>query len=76
MDIEERVKNIVAAQFGIPVGELTNDASFINDLGGDEQGVKELFTAPEKEFGVEISGEEAEKIRTIRDAIMYVSYSG
>jgi len=72
MSVEDRVKNIIVEQLGVDVEEVTPDASFIEDLGADSLDTVELIMAFEEEFGVEISDDEAEKIRKVRDAVDYI----
>ena len=71
--IEARVKKIVVEQLGVKDEEVTNDASFVDDLGADSLDTVELVMALEEEFEAEIPDEEAEKIITIQDAINYVT---
>jgi acyl carrier protein len=70
--VEERVKSIIVEQLGVDAEEVTLDASFVEDLGADSLDTVELIMAFEEEFGVEISDDEAEKIRKVRDAIDYI----
>ncbi|MGZ5493449.1 MAG: acyl carrier protein [Thermoanaerobaculia bacterium] len=72
MSVEDRVKNIIVEQLGVDAEEVTPDASFVEDLGADSLDTVELIMAFEEEFGVEISDDEAEKIRKVRDAVDYV----
>ena len=72
MSIEEKVKQIVAEQLGVDESQVTEDASFMDDLGADSLDTVELVMALEEEFDVEISDEDAEKIQTVKDAISYV----
>src|SRR5690606_14542735 len=67
--IEERVKKIVAEQLGVKEEEVTNSASFVEDLGADSLDTVELVMALEEEFETEIPDEEAEKITTVQEAI-------
>jgi acyl carrier protein len=69
--IEERVKKIVAEQLGVKE-DISNDASFVDDLGADSLDTVELVMALEEEFECEIPDEEAEKITTVQQAIDYV----
>jgi len=71
-NIEEQVKQIVAEQLGVKVEEVTNQASFVDDLGADSLDTVELVMALEEEFDCEIPDEEAEKITTVQLAIDYV----
>ncbi len=71
--IDERVKQIVAEQLGVDEDQVTEDASFMDDLGADSLDTVELVMALEEEFDVEISDEDAEKIQTVKDAIEYIS---
>ncbi|MFA7895531.1 acyl carrier protein [Pseudomonas putida] len=71
--IEERVKKIVAEQLGVKEEEVTNEKSFVDDLGADSLDTVELVMALEEEFETEIPDEEAEKITTVQAAIDYVN---
>ena len=71
-DVEARVKAIIVEQLGVDAEEVTSEASFVEDLGADSLDTVELIMAFEEEFGVEISDDEAEKIRKVRDAIDYI----
>ncbi|MBZ6377483.1 acyl carrier protein [Pacificimonas flava] len=71
-DIAERVKKIVVEHLGVEPEKVTEDASFIDDLGADSLDTVELVMAFEEEFGVEIPDDAAEKILTVRDAINYI----
>lgn len=70
--IAEQVKSIVAEQLGVKEEEVTNDASFVEDLGADSLDTVELVMAFEEEFGCEIPDDAAEKIQTVKDAIDYI----
>ena len=70
--IETQVKGIVAEQLGVKAEEVTNAASFVDDLGADSLDTVELVMAVEEEFDTEIPDEEAEKITTVQDAIDFV----
>ena len=72
MSVEERVKSIIVEQLGVDADEVTADASFVEDLGADSLDQVELIMAFEEEFGVEISDDEAEKIRKVKDAVDYI----
>ena len=71
--IESRVRKIVVEQLGIKEDELSNDASFVDDLGADSLDTVELVMALEEHFETEIPDEDAQKILTVRDAIDYVT---
>ncbi|MBP2685032.1 MAG: acpP [Deltaproteobacteria bacterium] len=71
MAVEKRVREIVAEQLERDVNEVTNTASFIDDLGADSLDIVELVMKMEEEFGIEIPDEEAEKIKTVNDVIQY-----
>ncbi|AAR34978.1 acyl carrier protein [Geobacter sulfurreducens] len=71
--IEKRVKEIVAEQLGVDEAQVTNDASFMDDLGADSLDTVELVMALEEEFDIEISDEDAEKIQNVQDAIDYIT---
>ena len=73
MSVEERVKSIIVEQLGVDTEEVTSEASFVEDLGADSLDTVELIMAFEEEFGVEISDEDAENIRRVKDAVEYVS---
>src|SRR5438874_12452489 len=72
MSVEERVKSIIVEQLGVDADEVTAEASFVEDLGADSLDTVELIMAFEEEFGVAISDDEAEKIRTVSDAGEYI----
>jgi acyl carrier protein len=71
--IEQKVKNIIADQLGVGEEEIKPTASFIEDLGADSLDIVELVMAMEEEFEVEIPDEEAENIKTVQDAVNYVT---
>jgi len=72
-EITDKVKKIVADHLGIEVDKITEQSSFIDDLGADSLDTVELVMAFEEEFGSEISDSEAEKILTVGDAIKFIS---
>jgi acyl carrier protein len=72
MSVEDRVKSIIVEQLGVDADEVNPDASFVEDLGADSLDTVELIMAFEEEFGVEISDDEAEKIKKVRDAVEYI----
>ncbi|MBN2243954.1 MAG: acyl carrier protein [Acidobacteria bacterium] len=70
--VEEKVKSIIVDQLGVNESEVTGSASFVDDLGADSLDTIELVMAFEEAFGIEIPDEDAEKIKTVQDAIDYV----
>jgi acyl carrier protein len=72
-DIAERVKKIVVDHLGVDMAKVTENASFIDDLGADSLDTVELVMAFEEEFGVEIPDDAAEKIVTVKDAVDYIN---
>ena len=71
-EIESRVKSIIVEKFGVSESEVTNEASFTNDLGADSLDTVELIMEIEDEFGISIPDDLAEKISTVGDAINFV----
>jgi acyl carrier protein len=71
-DISERVKKIVVEHLGVDEAKVTEEASFVDDLGADSLDTVELVMAFEEEFGCEIPDDAAEKILTVKDAIEYI----
>lgn len=71
-DIATRVKKIIVDKLGVDEAEVTNEASFTNDLGADSLDTVELIMEFEKEFNIAIPDEQAEKIATVGDAIAYI----
>jgi acyl carrier protein len=72
-DVAERVKKIVVEHLGVEEDKVTDNASFIDDLGADSLDTVELVMAFEEEFGIEIPDDAAEKILTVNDAISFIS---
>lgn len=70
--IEQRVKEIIVAKLGVEEAEITNEASFTNDLGADSLDTVELIMEFEREFNVSIPDEQAEKIQKVGDAIAFL----
>jgi acyl carrier protein len=68
----EKVKQIIAEQLGVDENEITPSSSFVEDLGADSLDTVELVMALEENFSIEIPDEDAEKIRTVQDAIDYI----
>jgi acyl carrier protein len=71
--VDERVKQIIVEQLGVDEAEVTPNASFVDDLGADSLDTVELVMAFEEAFEIEIPDEDAEKIRTVKDAIDYIT---
>lgn len=71
-DMSEKVKDIIEKELGVEREKLTDEASFIEDLGADSLDIVELVMAFEEEFGVEIPDDAAEKISTVKHAIDYI----
>ena len=76
MSAEDRLKKIIAKELSVSEEEVTPDASFIEDLNADSLDLVELIMALEEEFNVKISDEEADKIKTVRDAMDYLQEHG
>ena len=72
-DVAERVKKIVVEHLGVEAEKVTENASFIDDLGADSLDTVELLMAFEEEFNVEIPDDAAEKIATVKDAIDFIN---
>ena len=72
-NVEQKVKGIIAEQLGVAEDEIKTTSSFIEDLGADSLDIVELVMAMEEEFEVEIPDEEAENIKTVQDAINYIT---
>lgn len=71
-DIAERVQKIVVEHLGVEADKVSQEASFIDDLGADSLDIVELVMAFEEEFGVEIPDDAAEKIATVGDATKFI----
>ena len=71
-EVAERVKAIIVDKLSVEETEVTNEASFTNDLGADSLDTEELIMEFEKEFGISIPDDQAEKITTVGDAIAYI----
>jgi acyl carrier protein len=72
-NIEEKVKAIIAENLGVNAAEIKITSSFIEDLGADSLDIVELVMAMEEEFEVEIPDEEAENIKTVQDAVNFIT---
>ena len=73
MSVQEKCKEIIIDQLGVDANEITDDASFIDDLGADSLDTVELIMAFEEEFDIEIPDEEAEKLVTVGKAMEYLN---
>ena len=71
-NVEDKVKDIIVEELGVEREKLTSDASFMEDLGADSLDTVELVMAFEKEFDIDIPDEDAEKLRTVGDAMNYL----
>lgn len=73
MDIAEQVKKIVSEQLDVDVAQIKPELAFIEDLGADSLAIVELVLAFEEKFEIDVPDEDTEKIRTVGDAITYIS---
>lgn len=70
---EARVRDIIVNELGVEPEKVTDEASFVEDLGADSLDTVELVMAFEEEFGIDIPDEDAEQMRTVGDAIAYLA---
>jgi len=75
-DIEGKVKEIIINELGVEADKVSNEASFVEDLGADSLDTVELVMAFEEEFGIEIPDEDAEHLQTVGDAVKYLKEKG
>jgi acyl carrier protein len=73
MESMDKIKKIIVDQLGVDESKIMEDSSFIDDLGADSLDIVELIMAFEEEFDMEIPDEDAEKIKTVGDAVKYLS---
>ncbi len=71
-EVAQKVKQIIAEQLGVKIEEVTDTASFVDDLGADSLDTVELVMALEEEFGIEIPDEDAEKMTSVGESIRYI----
>ncbi len=71
-NVDEKVKNIIVEELGVEREKLSPEASFMEDLGADSLDTVELVMAFEEEFDIDIPDDEAEKLRTVGDALKYL----
>ena len=71
-EVAQKVKSIIAEQLGVKIEEVTETASFVDDLGADSLDTVELVMALEEEFGIEIPDEDAEKMTNVGEAVHYI----
>ena len=72
VDAFEKVKEIIVDQLGVEADQVTLNSTFVDDLGADSLDIVELVMALEEEFDMQIPDEQAEKIRTVGDAVKYI----
>lgn len=72
MDVEKKVREIICEQLSVEESEVTREASFVETLNADSLDIVELIMAFEEQFNIEIPDEEAEKIRSVNNAIQYI----
>ena len=70
---EERLRKIIAEQLGVSEEEVVPEASFIDDLNADSLEMVDLIISLEEEFGIQVSDEDAEKIKSVKDAYDYLN---
>ncbi|MBU4227808.1 acyl carrier protein [bacterium] len=73
MESIDKIKKIIVDQLGVDESKITEDSSFVDDLGADSLDIVELIMAFEEEFDMEIPDEDAEKIKTVGDVVKYLS---
>jgi acyl carrier protein len=72
-ELYEKVKAVIVDQLGVEEDDVNEDAAFVDDLGADSLDIVELVMALEEEFGVSIPDEQAEKIKTVGDAVDFIT---
>jgi acyl carrier protein len=76
MSVEAKVKQIIVEQLGVDEAQVESTASFVDDLGADSLDIVELVMAFEEAFDLDIPDEDAEKIKTVKDAVEYIDAKG
>jgi acyl carrier protein len=76
LEIPGKVKEVIVEQLGVDADRVRSEASFIDDLGADSLDIVELVMAMEEEFDIEIPDEEAEKLKTVKDVVSYLTSKG
>ncbi len=71
-----KIKSLIAEQLGVDIEKVTDEASFVEDMGADSLDTVELVMALEEEYGVDIPDEDVEKITTVKDVIAYIDDHG
>ena len=71
-----KIKSLIAEQLGVNIEKVTDDASFVEDMGADSLDTVELVMALEEEYGVDIPDEDVEKVTTVKDVIAYIDDHG
>ena len=69
----DKIREIIAEQLGIAADTITMESSFVDDLGADSLDIVSLIMAIEEEFGIEFAEDDADKIKTVGDAVNYIS---
>jgi len=72
MQIEDKVKKLIAEKLNVDISDVVDDASLIDDLGADSLAIIELIMTMEEEFDIEVPDEDAEKLSTVKDAVNYI----
>jgi acyl carrier protein len=72
MQIEDKVKKLIAEKLDVDISDVVPDASLIDDLGADSLAIIELIMTMEEEFDIEVPDEDAEKLSTVKDAVNYI----
>jgi acyl carrier protein len=72
-EIFDKVKEVIVDQLNVEEDDVTEDAAFVDDLGADSLDIVELVMALEEQFGISIPDDQAEKIRTVGDAVSFIS---